>query len=212
MEYYGGYPGYGNYASSAYAMPMAQISPMSTFLSFLPMIILLIYVALMVIARWRIFTKAGEQGWKALIPFYSGYTLYKVSWESKYYFVQLIPTIIVFILVMIVSVTAAVFSIQAVNLRMSSAAVESAVAGFMAVFIVLYVLAIIFAQVAGIASIIQKYNLSKAYGHALAFTIGLVMLEPIFMMILGFGSSRYIGPGGVPNQTPPVQYPTGTIQ
>ena len=40
-------------------------------------IALAIYV-LLVIAMWRIFTKAGEAGWKSLIPIYNVYIWYKI--------------------------------------------------------------------------------------------------------------------------------------
>ena len=43
-----------------------------------------IYV-LQVIGWWKIFTKAGEAGWKSLIPFYNLYILFKICWESKYF-------------------------------------------------------------------------------------------------------------------------------
>ena len=33
---------------------------------------------LLLIAAWKILTKAGEAGWKALIPFYNMYTLVKI--------------------------------------------------------------------------------------------------------------------------------------
>jgi hypothetical protein len=41
--------------------------------------------------------------------------------------------------------------------------------------------------------IIGLHKLSKAFGHGVGFTLGLIFFEPIFMLILGFGSSRYIG-------------------
>lgn len=34
---------------------------------------------LLIVAMWRIFTKCGEPGWKAIIPFYNVYTLTKVT-------------------------------------------------------------------------------------------------------------------------------------
>lgn len=37
------------------------------------------------------------------------------------------------------------------------------------------------------------HKLSKAFGHGIGFTLGLIFLSPIFMLILGFGNSQYIG-------------------
>ena len=39
--------------------------------------------------------------------------------------------------------------------------------------------------------IIIAIDLAKAFGHGTGFTIGLILLPPIFLLILGFGSSTY---------------------
>ena len=36
-------------------------------------------------------------------------------------------------------------------------------------------------------------NISKRFGQGVGFAIGLVLLAPIFWLILGFGSSKYVG-------------------
>jgi hypothetical protein len=40
--------------------------------------------------------------------------------------------------------------------------------------------------------------LSKSYGHGVGFTIGMLFLSFIFLPILGFGESKYLGPAGQP--------------
>ena len=40
---------------------------------------------LLIIGWWKIFTKAGEAGWKSLIPIYNLYTICKICWETKYF-------------------------------------------------------------------------------------------------------------------------------
>jgi len=42
--------------------------------------------------------------------------------------------------------------------------------------------------------------LSKSFGHGAGFTIGLLLLSIVFFPILGFGSSKYIGPAGKPKE------------
>jgi hypothetical protein len=43
--------------------------------------------------------------------------------------------------------------------------------------------------------IIWVYNLiSKSFGKSEGFTVGLILLGPIFMCILGFGDAVYLGP------------------
>ena len=55
-------------------------------------VFVIIFYILTVIACWKIFTKAGEAGWKALIPVYNAYILYKIS-NVSFVFWLLIPAI-----------------------------------------------------------------------------------------------------------------------
>lgn len=61
------------------------------------MIIVVAMVALQIIAMWKIFTKAGEEGWKSIVPVYNLITLYKISgispWLLFIYFATFIPFI-----------------------------------------------------------------------------------------------------------------------
>ena len=45
---------------------------------------------LLIIAQWRIFTKAGEPGWASLIPIYNTYVLYKITWGDGLRFLLLL--------------------------------------------------------------------------------------------------------------------------
>ncbi|MBQ6130316.1 signal peptidase I [Candidatus Saccharibacteria bacterium] len=42
-------------------------------------VVALIYVILCIVAWWKIFTKAGEAGWKAIIPIYNVYILCRIT-------------------------------------------------------------------------------------------------------------------------------------
>ena len=50
--------------------------------------------------------------------------------------------------------------------------------------------------------LIVAYDLSRAFGHGVAFWIGLVFLSIIFLYILGYGRSQYQGPTASPATTP----------
>lgn len=58
-------------------------------------------VVLQIVANWKLFTKAGEKGWKAIIPFYNTAILYKISgmspWLVLLYIGLFIPVINVFV-------------------------------------------------------------------------------------------------------------------
>lgn len=43
---------------------------------------------LQVIAYWGIFSKMGESRWKAVIPLYNTYILYRACWEGSYYILE----------------------------------------------------------------------------------------------------------------------------
>ena len=49
---------------------------------------------LLIIGWWKIFTKAGEAGWKSLIPFYNIYTIFKICWDTKYFWVSLVISVL----------------------------------------------------------------------------------------------------------------------
>ncbi len=45
----------------------------------------LIFLVLKVVGRWKMFDKAGEEGWKAIIPIYNTYTQCKITGISAYW-------------------------------------------------------------------------------------------------------------------------------
>lgn len=46
-----------------------------------------------------------------------------------------------------------------------------------------------------IVFLVWMYNLlAKSFGKSEGFTVGLILLNPIFMLILGFGDAVYLGP------------------
>jgi hypothetical protein len=42
--------------------------------------------------------------------------------------------------------------------------------------------------------IILVFDLAKSFGKGAGFALGLLFLNLIFMLILGFGDARYVGP------------------
>ena len=54
----------------------------------------LVFYALTVVALWKIFTKAGEAGWKSLIPIYNVYVLFKLIGINFWIWVLLVPFVI----------------------------------------------------------------------------------------------------------------------
>lgn len=124
-----------------------------------------------IIAYWKMFTKAGEPGWKSIIPFYNQYVMYKLTWKTSWFWISLI-----------VAVVYGVFT--SLNQNFPD--------------VMLYaVLLLVFAIIILVISIISYHKISKSYGHGAGYTVGMLFLWPIFVLILGYGKSRYIGPEGI---------------
>jgi hypothetical protein len=140
---------------------LAQSSSYSPGLFFWVWIVAVIFLA--ILPLWVIFTKAGEEGWKAVIPIYNYYVLLKVVGRPGWWLVLYLVPIVNFVIYIIV-----------------------------------------------------MNDLSKSFGHGAGFTVGLVLLNWIFLLILAFGSSTYRGPAGLPGGAagavpppPPPPMPAG---
>ena len=85
-----------------YADYYAQPSPGMTILS-------LALAVLGIVAMWKIFEKAGEPGWAAIIPFYNLYVLFKITWGNGWKFLLLLIPIanIVFAIITMVKLAKA---------------------------------------------------------------------------------------------------------
>ena len=60
------------------------------------------YIIFMV-AAWNIFEKAGEAGWKAIIPIWNVYILYKITWGIGLLFLLMLIPIVGTIIALITS-------------------------------------------------------------------------------------------------------------
>ena len=48
--------------------------------------------AVTIVARWKLFQKAGKDGWASVVPYYCDYILYEITWGQGLYFLfTLIP-------------------------------------------------------------------------------------------------------------------------
>lgn len=49
-------------------------------------ILSIVLCVLQIAALWKIYQKAGEKGWKAIVPFLNLYVLYKITWGNGWMF------------------------------------------------------------------------------------------------------------------------------
>ncbi len=74
-----------------------QASPFMT-------VVYLAVAVLGIVAMWKIFEKAGEPGWAAIIPFYNLYVLFKITWGNGWKFLFLLIPIANFVFLIITMV------------------------------------------------------------------------------------------------------------
>lgn len=140
--------GYSNYYSS-YSMPSSLVATiLGALMAYL--VIILVFVVIQLVAMWKLYNKAGEKGWKSIVPIYNAVILFKISGLSPWLLFVYFATIIPFI-------------------------------GWIAPLVLNAVLA---------------YKLAKSFGKDGGWAVGLYFLPSIFYMILAFGKSEYVGPGG----------------
>lgn len=61
---------------------------------FLSILFVLAVAVFSIVIMWRIFEKAGEHGWAAIIPFYQNYVLFKITWGQGWLFLLLFLPIV----------------------------------------------------------------------------------------------------------------------
>ena len=142
----------------------------------------LIVGVLLIIAGWKIFEKAGEKGWKILIPIYDLYILFKIcglkNWFWGFFAASIIASILMCVKTppMINDVTGYYIDYNALNFNDYPA----------------YIIGLVITCVASVvATVMVSIRLSKAFGKGVGYTLGLIFLPNIFTLILGFGSAKY---------------------
>ena len=59
---------------------------------------------IMIIAMWKMFEKADEAGWKAIIPFYNTYTLFRIAGRNGLWFLGLFVPVLNIVVAVILSI------------------------------------------------------------------------------------------------------------
>mgnify|MGYP004500432531 CR=1 FL=1 len=101
-------------------------------------VVVLAIAIIMIVANWKIFTKAGKPGWASIVPIYNMYVTFQVAGMSGWMFLlSFVPLVNIVVQIMLC------------------------------------------------------LNLAKAFGKSTGFGIGLIFLNPIFLLILAFGNADY---------------------
>lgn len=129
-------------------------------------IFLVIWIILQIVALWKIFTKAGKPGWHSIIPLLNIYDEFAICWRG---WIGLL-----FLLL------GGVMTGIAQNMQGSgdgSMSIGTSIVGI--------IVMVIF--------VIWAWKLAKSFGKGILTFLGLIFLNPIAMLYLGFSSAQYIG-------------------
>ena len=140
------------------------------------MILAFVMLIVIFVAKIKIFTKAGREWWKAIIPVYRDYCTFQIARMPGW--LALLPFLeILLLLFTAISGASAILS-------------GSFAAGGMSMFLIIAtgIVSVAFS----IAQIILNFRMAKVFGHGIGFGFGLWLLSPVFYMILAFGKSEYI--------------------
>lgn len=128
---------------------------------------------LLAVAEWKIFKKMGEKGWKALIPVYNLYILLKRCASVKLLWQIVGPLAL-----------CAVLDILYYTVPWTEDSWQFIVGGLAELGLMIWLI---------VSEVRLWGGVSRSFGHAGGYTAGLFFLTFIFELILGFGSSRYLG-------------------
>ena len=129
-----------------------------------------------IVCMWKLFVKAGEEGWKCLIPFYNFYTETKIVDYTRFFWFSLFGGLGLGV------VAGIVVGIAASSNGSNGAAPAVVVVG---------IISLIFAIVMLVMAIKFNIKLAHAFGKSGAFVVGLILLPVIFVAILAFGDAQY---------------------
>lgn len=148
----------------------------------------LLSIAIIVISyigMWKCFEKAGEKGWKAIIPFYNYAILYKISGMSPYWAILNLSTWICELVR---------------DLYGNYAGVAMSYSSHLSVSLILYLVAFGLSIFELVISILMIINFCHSFNKGGGYIAGMFFVSPIFYMIIGFGDAEYIGPKGVKSE------------
>lgn len=136
------------------------------------------------IAGSKVLSKAGESGWKILIPMYGLYCLYKIADAKGIFWGTLAVSF----------GSAAITSISVVQSASSS---YYGYYGGSSTPTIVPIITIIFSISMYVLGWTYSKRMAEAFGMGSRFAVGLFLLPGIFFPILGFGSAEYVGYHGM---------------
>ncbi len=142
----------------------------------------LIISILTVVATWMVFEKAGQAGWKAIIPFYDRYTECQII-NKKSYFIPWLIAAIINITTCIIFFISMIFSILTYSM-VNSANDFLLNSSIYPLFLGLIILVSLI--VCTVYNILIRIEEAKVFSLPTGFAVGLIFLPCIFLCIMAF--------------------------
>ena len=140
------------------------------------------------IGLWNMFSKAGVEGWKCIIPYYNTYVIGQISKKEK-----LAKILIIIQVISVVVITA--FVCSAIVIGVNTVNYEDVNVFALVIMIISSIATIMLVIAEKIMEIILHYNLMKSYDAPTVFLILVIMFPYVAWLILGF-SKKYLYNGG----------------
>lgn len=153
-------------------------------------LILLAVLILEIVAKWMIYEKMGQAGWKSIIPFYNDFVLADTVHSRKMAIWYVVLEAALVILQSMSSFGTAASTMAYTDAYYGSYSSASVAGGLMGQSLILSMLSFGVSIAVLVINIIVLNRLSKGFGHDSGFTVGLVLLGCVFFPILGFSKSE----------------------
>jgi hypothetical protein len=144
--------------------------------------------ALGIIGTWLLFEKAGEKGWKSLIPVYNTYILCKISDKKRWFSLQAVSYITAGVAGFCMTFIVIAFFVALFTLRTTSI---SDMFGKSYVVLTIFVIAAAFYFASVICSLIVRYQICKGLQHRMqlptGIVVGLFFVPNVFFFVIGQG-------------------------
>lgn len=143
--------------------------------SFIVFIWVLALIALIIpsyFAGWKMYRKMNIAGWKFLIPIYGDYVLFEKLWKVKYYWIEYLFLVAGDVLMRLAGY------FRETDPNVYNVLMTCGTAVFLISRMVIH--------------FFLYKRLAWAFDKGYGFAFGLTVIPPLFIMILGFGESRYV--------------------
>jgi hypothetical protein len=161
-----------------------------------------------IVCSWKIYAKAGENGWASLIPFYNEYINFKVAKKKELFIPYLIITIL-FSIAMSILVATGITLLFSVIITFGAVIEFGDIESLVWLVGISGIIATILGIILFVINIKQSIALSKAFNQGTPFAVGLIFMPCIFRAILAFSNDiQYNFDNSYPNNynNPPPPY------